>query len=293
MVWITDMREGSERSFPRADQTVINKVRLAAEFLHALDSSYWTLRQVTRDDCKGWIATRSEDRRYAYQALRTMFRVLKARRQIFANPMRNYSLGTPYRPLLEPVAPHRLATAARAADGDPGLRLILALTAIHAMRALHIMSAQTDDVDLASGRIVVGGQQRPLDAYTRDAVTAWLDYRQERWPRRVNPHLVINQPTCHELGPVSHSWAGNRLLTLGLATTAVRTDRILDEAAACGVDSGRGHAGRAARPWSPRLRRGRCRPCRPVAGRTTGSRSDSQGSPGPRRRCRRGAALRR
>lgn len=236
MVWITDMREGSERSLPRADQTVINKVRLAAEFLHALDSSYWTLRQVTRDDCKGWIASRGEDRRYAYQALRTMFRVLKARRQIFANPMRNYSLGSAYRPLLEPVAPHRLATAARAADGDPALRLILALTAIHAMRALHIMSILTDDIDLASGRITVGGQQRPLDAYTRGAVAAWLDYRRERWPRSVNPHLVINQRTCHELGPVSHAWAGKRLLALGLTTTALRTDRILDEAAASGGD---------------------------------------------------------
>ncbi|MGW0664574.1 hypothetical protein [Streptodolium elevatio] len=232
--WVALMRDGSTRARPRARQTVLNHVRLAALFLAwvVAERGYTTLREVTHEDCQLWLDGRARDRAWAIGALRSLFTALKARRVIFTNPMRQILFGRNHRSIPAPLAPHRLATAAASAADDPLLRIVLALAAIHAVTAVEIRSVRMEDVDLTSNRITLRGASRPLDAYTRQALVDYLRLRHAKWPRTANPHLLVNLTTANETGPATHTWLTVRLRDLGLTISELRTDRILDEAQA-------------------------------------------------------------
>lgn len=69
----------------------------------------------------------------------------------------------------------------------------------------------------------------------RDRVRAYLDHRNQRWPRSANPHLFLTRLTSGRTTPASKRWIW---LTIGsgLSAAAVREDRILDEAHATSGD---------------------------------------------------------
>jgi hypothetical protein len=64
-------------------------------------------------------------------------------------------------------------------------------------------------------------------------MAAYLDYRTQRFPRTVNPHLFVNHYSAGHTDPTHRDWINRRL---GLAAQAIREDRILEEARASGGD---------------------------------------------------------
>jgi hypothetical protein len=92
------------------------------------------------------------------------------------------------------------------------------------------------DLRLGNRWITIVGKARPLDDLTRDMVIDWLEYRRSRWPNTANLHLIINQKTAMETGPVRgvHMTDAFR----GQATTLdrLRMHRQLDEALHVGPD---------------------------------------------------------
>jgi Site-specific recombinase XerD len=236
LAWVGHMRHGGRRARPRAAQTVRNKLRAVVPFLRHVSHGYHTLRQVTREDCTAWLDTLTKDRHHAIVALRTMFKTLKTQKVIFADPTRYIRGGKAIGTIPKPLAPHLLAQAADLAADDPALRVVLALTAIHALGAEETRNVRLDDVDLPAERIHLRGIHRPLDPYTRQAISDYLELRRSTWPRTANPHLLVSKRTAHELGPTKHTWMTKRLRTMGLTTTQLRTDRFLDEAAATAGD---------------------------------------------------------
>jgi len=73
----------------------------------------------------------------------------------------------------------------------------------------------------------------PLAEPVRARIAAWLTYRNQRWPRTVNPHLFISKRSALRATPVGVGWITN---TLGMTTQTVREDRILNELHATGGD---------------------------------------------------------
>lgn len=71
---------------------------------------------------------------------------------------------------------------------------------------------------------------------THQAILAWLSHRRSRWPDTANPHLIINQQTAMETGPVSKvsltaPFRGHRA-----TIERLRVHRQIDEALAQGPD---------------------------------------------------------
>jgi integrase len=80
-------------------------------------------------------------------------------------------------------------------------RLITALIAIHALSNDETSRLLLEDMNLPRGRMIVPsgyGRRRTvfLDDLTRGLLDQWLKYRAERWPRSLNPHLLITQQTA-------------------------------------------------------------------------------------------------
>lgn len=236
LVWVRQMREGTARSRPRARQTVVNNLRRAAPFLQHVGSRYDTLRQVLPEDCKTWLDAQTRERQHLRVALQALFRTLKAHRLVFIDPTRHLRGGAPPKNAPIPLAPHQLATAADKAADSPALRVMLALAAVHALSAMEVRTVRMDDVDLPARRLSARGTSRPLDAYTFEALSSYIDERRSRWPRSANPHLLLSRVTAHADGPVSHAYIARTLNGVGLTITQLKTDRILDEAIATNGD---------------------------------------------------------
>jgi hypothetical protein len=63
-----------------------------------------------------------------------------------------------------------------------------------------------------------------------------LDYRRTRWPNSANPHLLVNQMTALELGPVSGHWIDVGFRGQEATLERLRVDRQLEEALTHGPD---------------------------------------------------------
>lgn len=107
---------------------------------------------------------------------------------------------------------------------------------MHAARTGAIRELLLDDVDLGNRRLVIAGRIRPLDELTHQLLRDWLDYRRGRWPNTANPHLIINQQTASETGPVSTFWAKTALRGHPATLERLRMDRQLEEALTYGPD---------------------------------------------------------
>lgn len=95
-VWFDVLRLGSTtppRCRPRAEPTIRLRIRYALPALQAWAADGHTaLREITRDQVKTALPDQGSDRSLVGQALRSLFRLLKARRMIFTNPTRSLSL---------------------------------------------------------------------------------------------------------------------------------------------------------------------------------------------------------
>jgi hypothetical protein len=86
--WIGQLRDGGPRSRPRAVGTLRLYLRTMRPFLVECAARYTTLRQVTSADLETWVTSDPNTRHLRASAAGSLFRTLKARRLVFADPAR-------------------------------------------------------------------------------------------------------------------------------------------------------------------------------------------------------------
>ena len=231
--WFEALRDGSRippRVRPRSPATVRRQVTGAAPILHAWAAKgRESLREITRQDILDALPAQASRHRQSLTALRSLFRLLKGRRVIFADPaarVRHDRLHQGH-----PLPLNLDAVREAIHSGQPARAALGALVAFHAPRSGQLASLKLTDVH--DGRLHLDERLIPLAGPVRERLTAWLDERARRWPATVNPHLFINWYTAIRETPVSGPWITH---TLGISPQAVREDRILDEALATGGD---------------------------------------------------------
>ncbi|MEW5627183.1 hypothetical protein AB1388_11510 [Streptomyces hydrogenans] len=235
LVWIRIVRHGGPRRRPRSTNTVRNQVNASAPFLLDCSKRYRTLRQVTRADLTEWLAHCSSPHNGAV-ALRNMFKTLKSQRLLFANPARGLSLGAKPSSVPTPLSAEAIQTLAAAAESDPALKLLVALIGIHALYPHQARELPLAAIDFTGGRLVHDNIDHPLDAFTRQAASDYIQLRHSRWPHTRNPHLFLSSQTAHSRTPVTIGWMQPLLKNLPVTAQRLREDRILEEAAVTGAD---------------------------------------------------------
>ncbi|WP_164496160.1 hypothetical protein [Streptomyces sp. ADI95-16] len=233
--WIDVLRHGTPRRRPRAHATVVTNLRSILPFLTECAGEYATLRQATRDDITSWLADRPY-RAYDASALRSLFSTLKAERLIFANPMRGIKGGKVAIKIPASLTADEVKSVAIAALQNPALRVVVALSGIHALPARQIRAMMLDQVDLPGRRLDPQGLHRPLDDYTSVAISDYVAYRHRRWPNSTNPHLLISRNTATTMTAVGTFWMNKLVKDLPVGVDRLRQDRILEEALANGAD---------------------------------------------------------
>jgi len=231
-VWLDVMRNGSTtppRRRPRNDGTISTQLRWALPTLQQWATTHASLREIGRDDVAAVLPTIGLARFTTLQGLRSIFRILKARKLVFVNPTTRIHVQQPAPKAPEPV---NLDVLRADLDSDaPATAALAALLAFHAVRMWQLRQLQL--TDLHDGRLHVGDQVIPLAPPVRRRLTAYLNYRQQTWPNSINPHLFIHARSATTTRPVTPWWIRHQL---GIAGQQIRLDRILDEAHATGGD---------------------------------------------------------
>lgn len=231
--WYTIMAKGSTtppRRRPRDRQTIENHIRALSPILHAwAGAGHDNLAEITRVHVMAALPADRIPRRVAGAGLRSLFSVLKGRKEIFANPTAGVALGQ-----LEANIPVPIDTAViRDAlnSPHPARALAVSLVAFHGLSAQQIRAIRLTDV--ADGRLTIGSRTIPLAGPVRVRLRVYLDYRGRRWPETSNPHLLINRRTAPRLTPVYTRYPWHALT---IDSRSLREDRILHEVFASGGD---------------------------------------------------------
>jgi hypothetical protein len=233
--WIGQLRDGGPRSRPRAAGTLRVYLRAMRPFLVECAARYTTLRQVTSADLETWVTSDLNARHLRASAAGSLFRTLKARRLVFADPARGLPPARRHLPVPVPLPPGVEAQIGALAAGSAETCLVVALAGVHALISSEITAVQLQDVALPERRLRVRGDVRPLDAFTAQAIAGYLRYRHRRWPRTTNPHLIVTRLTCNGLSPADPGTV--KRWVKGATTPArLRQSRLLDEAIASGGD---------------------------------------------------------
>ncbi|GAB3950675.1 hypothetical protein GCM10028832_03860 [Streptomyces sparsus] len=119
-------------------------------------------------------------------------------------------------------------------------RLVVALTAVHALPGHEIPMLPTGNFNLAHGTLEVRrgllGHTLYIKEFTQSLASEWLTYRHRRWPASANPHLFVSQRTALDPDhpPVSMTML-HRHLPKEFTLDGLRQDRILNEAFRPGI----------------------------------------------------------
>jgi site-specific recombinase XerD len=233
--WLGELREGGPRSRARSDGTVHAYLGTVRPFLGECAARYSTLRQVTTADLQEWVAKDPAVRHLRASAARSLFRVLKARRMVFTDPARRLPPVRRHLPVPVPLPSGTDALISDVAFGSPRARLVIALIGVHALTNSEITAIRVDDVSLHDMQLAVRSSTRPLEAFTAAAVSSYLSWRFDRWPRTANPHLLITRTTAGGASPVDPGTI--RRWLKGTTTPAgLRQSCLLSEAEASGGD---------------------------------------------------------
>ncbi|MET7936891.1 hypothetical protein [Streptomyces sp. NPDC005322] len=168
--------------------------------------------------------------------VRSLFGTLKAERLVFANPMHGINGGKLTTTIPASLTAEEVEAVAHAALQTPALRVVVALSGIHALPSHQIRTMLLEQVDLAGGRLDPEGLNRPPDEYTTEAINSYLDYRRRRWPNSTNPHLLISRDTATTTTAVGTFWMDKLVRPLPVGLDRLRQDRILEEALVSGAD---------------------------------------------------------
>jgi hypothetical protein len=195
-------------------------------------AGHQSLAEITAADVLAALPATGSQRAWAQTGLRSLFKTLKARKLIFANPMRGMKT-TPTQASV-PLPLDTDLIRGELNSPNPAIALAVALVAFHALTAKQV--AELRLTDLADGRLHLDGRRIPLAQPVRDRLARWLDHRARTWPNTQNPHLLVNRRTAPRLVAVSPTFPW-RLSSV--RPRALREDRILAEVRATGGDARR------------------------------------------------------
>ena len=228
-VWFEVLRDGSTASpryRPRSRSIIVSRVYWTLPTLRAWAlGGHESLRDVSRDDVLATLPAGGTRRATTLAGLRSIFKVLKSRRMVFANPTRGIPIGSHEQNQPLPVDVEVVRRLLQ--SPDPVQAALAALLTFHGLRTDELRHLLLTDV--RDGRLLVGERQIILADPVRSRLRAYLDFRNARWPRTANPHLFIHLRTATREVPFGKRWIG---LKLGTAAQLLREDRILEEAQA-------------------------------------------------------------
>jgi integrase len=223
-------RSTHPRSRPRAQQTVQIKLRWAMPILRAWAATgIESLREVSREHVLAALPPAGNPRYTAGAGLRAIFKLLKAHKVVFVDPTAGVKLGAPETRMPLPGDLAIIREGLRSTDSTRAA--MTALLAFHGVRVGQIRHLQLTDI--RDGRLYLPTHTVLLAKPVRVRLAAYLDYRNQRWPRTANPHLFIHHRTATGVKPVGPRWPQ---LALGTAAGIIRVDRIVDEVLATGGD---------------------------------------------------------
>lgn len=235
-LWLHIMLGGSRqqpRQLPRDPATVrLHILGIAPVVQTWVEAGRTSFAEITQDDIRHALTQLPTDttrRHHAENGLTSLFKILKGRRLVFANPM----LGLQVTPVATTI-PLPLDTAlirTGLSSPNPAVALAVALVAFHALTVKQIRELQVTDI--VDGRLLLSGRDLPLAAPVRTRLAAWLDHRGRTWPGTVNPHLLINRRTAPRLVAVGRAFPWTHT---PFRSQALREDRILHEIRATGGD---------------------------------------------------------
>lgn len=227
--WFQIMLRGSStypRSKPRAHVTIRVRVRSLLPVLRAWSAEgRSSLREITREDINQVLPSQGSNRTLTCTALKSLFRILKAKRLVFSNPTTHLRSGRPESRIPLPI--DDAAMRAALGSGNPARQALATLIGYHALRSGQVRGLLLTHV--RDGRLYLPDRTIVLARPVRRCLTAWLDHRTATWPESINPHFFINIQTAVRTAQVSNVWINS---TLGFSAQALREDRILYEATA-------------------------------------------------------------
>ncbi len=235
-LWLQIMLGGSRhapRQFPREPETVELHIQGLAPVVQGwVEVGRRSFAEITQDDILTALAglpKNTSHRHFAENGLKSLFKILKGRRLVFANPMRGIDLTRVATNIPLPLDTELIR--AELDSPNPATALAVALIAFHALTGKQVRELQLTDI--VDGRLRLNGRDIPLAAPVRTRLAAWLDHRNRTWPNTANPHLLINRRTAPRLVPGGHSfpWKDS-----AIRPRALREDRILHEIHATGGD---------------------------------------------------------
>jgi len=235
-VWLRIMLDGSSippRRHPRQQDTVRLYLTYALPALRIwANDGHLSLREVSRVDIVAALPSSGAERTLVARGLRSIFSVLKARKQIFINPTARLRVPDAARGQPLPLDPAVIRAALNSAD--PARAAVTALIAFHGLSSAALRHLQLTDV--RDGRLYIEDRVVLLAEPVRARLAAYLDYRRRRWPTTTNPHLFVNYRSVLGTAAVGNRWLW---LTVDLpgGSQALRADRLLDEAHASGGDA--------------------------------------------------------
>ena len=232
-VWPEVMLKGSSqapRQRSRDPQTARIHILGIIPILQAwADAGHQSLAEITPEDVRAALPESGSRRNWAEYGLRSLFKVLKARKLIFTNPTRGMPVTAVNHTIPLPLDSDAIRRALN--SPDPAVALAVALVAFHALTARQLAGLQLTDI--VDGRLALDQRDIPLAGPVRVRLTAWLDHRNRTWPASINPHLFVGRVSAPRLTPVGKQfpWHGTTL-----RPQALREDRILAEIHATGGD---------------------------------------------------------
>jgi hypothetical protein len=232
-VWLQVMTKGATtapRQRARDPQTVRLHIMGIAPIIAAwAEAGHQSLAEITPEQVHKSLPEKGAHRHFAAVGLKSLFKTLKARKLVFADP----TCGMKTSPVATNV-PLSLNTAAIRGElnsANPVIALAVALVAFHALTGKRVRELRLTDI--VDGRMLIGERTIPLAAPVRTRLAAWLDHRNRTWPGSANPHLLINRRTAPRLLPVSPTFPWRHTT---LRPQSLREDRILSEIHATGGD---------------------------------------------------------
>ena len=231
-VWLDVMCNGSTtppRSRPRSDDTIRAQLAFALPVLRAWAATCDSLREISRADVLAALPPSGQPRATTVQGLRSIFRILRARKLVFTNP--TFRIHVPAQAMTVPPAVDLAALRDALDSPSPARAMITALLAYHAIPMRQLARLQLTDI--RGGRLHLDDRVILLAGPVRERVGAYLSYRAAAWPTTVNAHLFIHARNWTSTRQVTSEWISRQL---GISAEHIRLDRIYQEVQATGGD---------------------------------------------------------
>jgi len=205
-VWFDIKKNGVNtppRMRPRTHMTIQLQLRWAVPTLRAWTTIGRTsLREISREDILNALPHGATERARVGQGLKSIFRLLKARKIIFVDPTARIQTG-PHQSRIPLPLDARLI-ASRLHSDNPATAAVVALIAFHGLRLRQLQRLHLTDIQ--DGRLAIDGRSIPLADPVRKRLRTYLDHRNKTWPESLNTHLFINARSWRNQEPPSPRW---------------------------------------------------------------------------------------